>query len=113
MKYCSEQIATVMDLKSLPDTAELQSIQSILDTYTTTFYNNMAESGISQLDGNFDLEDAYEEVNNIYGVSCESNKLIVWINFLRGFENIWEVANEHSLCQRSCPVISAAHPIKF
>ena len=100
VKYCSQKIKTVMELEKLPDAGEIQSIQSVVQTFNTFFYNqNTTETEISQVDGNFDLEDTNEEVHHLYGVSCENEKLTVWINFLRGFDNIWEAVNKHNLCK--------------
>ena len=108
VKYCCEKIKTIMDLEEVPHDGWLQSIQNAEDTNTKFFYNkNTEETGIAQLDGNFEVEDLNKEVRHLYGVICKINKLSLWINFIRGFENIWNSANMQSFCnfhtkEKSC-----------
>ena len=88
-----------MNVKRLPDSNAYESIQSVISTFDTIYYNNQeSETGISQLDGNDDIMYEDKEITNLYGINCEISALIVWINFLRGFSNIWEDKNNHDLC---------------
>ena len=98
-----------MKIKSLPDVGRSSSTQSILTVFDKLFYNvNEADNQLSQIDGNTDISGEDKNIPScLYGVKCEVNELITWINFLRGFNNIWEETNDHFLCtfkpaEKSC-----------
>ena len=99
VKYCSKKIAKIMEDKRVPDSTGYNSIQSIVNTFDSFFYSSMdPETEILQCDGNFDLFDEDKEVPSLYGISCEIDTFTVWINFLRGFQTIWEGRYNHDLC---------------
>ena len=108
IKYCSKKISKIMKINRIPESNGYQSIQSVISTFDKIYYNSQEpEAGISQLDGNDEIFDEDKEVPNLYGINCEISALTVWINFLRGFNNIWEERDNHDLCpfypkQESC-----------
>ena len=100
VKYCSKKNAKVMETKRAPNSDGYKSILSVVNTFDKIFYSNEEpEAEILQFDGNSDLFDEDKEVPNLYGVSCEIDTLTVWINFLRGLQTLWEVSNQHGLCE--------------
>ena len=99
LKYCSKKIAKIMEDKRVPDSTGYNSIQSIVHTFDSFFYSSKdPETEILQFDGNSDLFDEDKEVPSLYGISCEIDTFTVWINFLRGFQTIWEGRYNHDLC---------------
>ena len=100
VKHCSKTISKIMDIKRIPDTIDYESIQSIVNTFDALYYRNPeVEDEIPQLDGNFDDLDKDKEATSLYGISCEIDELTAWINFLRGFNNIWTNNDNHGVCK--------------
>ena len=99
IEHCSKKISKIMKIPRLPDASTLKSIQSVVVTFDKFFYNNLnKEEDIYQCDGNDDFIDEYEKVLYLFGVTCEIDKLTLWINFLQGFTNIWYGICNHELC---------------
>ena len=88
--YCKKKISNLMKIKSLPNVGRSSSTKSVLTVFDKLFYNvNEADNQLSQIDGNTDISGEDKNIPScLYGVKCEVNELITWINFLRGFINI-------------------------
>ena len=93
-----------MKYQKIPDYETRTSIQSIISIFEKFFSTKLEPDNlITQNDGSAEIPQEVKTVPScLYGVSCEIKEITTWINFSRGFNIIWEGANDHLLCPFDC-----------